>query len=130
MGLVLLGLWLYCLFDVISTDASMCRNLPKGMWILLVLILADIGGIAWLILGRPQNTTWQAGSTSYRAAPRGVDGVDDRQAYERRVNYDSLSDVVREREDIARMRMREEQLRRREEELRKREEDLRRRDGE
>jgi len=125
VALVLLAFWIYCIFDVIGTDASVCRNLPKGVWIMLVLFLADIGAIAWLIMGRPQHTTWQPGSSAYRSAPRGIDAEE--RDYERRVNYDSLSDVVREREDLARMRMREEQLRRREEELRAKEEEFRRR---
>lgn len=124
-ALALLALWLFCLFDVIGTDESLCRNLPKGMWILLVLFLPDVGGIAWLVMGRPQNTTWQPGSTAYRPAPRGVDAAPTSGPLS---GNESLSDIVREREELARMRMREEQLRRREEELRAREEELRRRE--
>ena len=51
-GLVMLGLWLFCIIDVITTDESQCRNLPKLVWILLVLLLPDIGSIAWLVAGR------------------------------------------------------------------------------
>lgn len=123
--LALLALWIFCIFDVIGTDESLCRNLPKGMWLILVFILPDIGGIAWLVMGRPQNVTWQPGSSAYRPAPRGVDGVPGPAAP---ADLESLSDVVREREEMARMRVREEQLRRREEELRQREEELRRRE--
>lgn len=125
VGLALLAFWLYCLFDVIGTDESVCRNLPKTMWLLLVLFLPDIGGIAWMVMGRPQNTTWQPGSSAYRPAPRGLDAAP---PAGRLPSDESLSDIVREREDLARMRVREEQLRRREEELRQREEELRRRD--
>src|SRR5262245_34770139 len=53
-GLALLGLWLYCILDVITTDESLCRHLPKPVWLLLVLVLPDIGSIVWLIAGRPQ----------------------------------------------------------------------------
>jgi phospholipase D-like protein len=52
-GLLLFGLWLYCLFDVITTDAAYCRNLPKLAWLFIVLLLPDIGSIAWLVAGRP-----------------------------------------------------------------------------
>jgi hypothetical protein len=55
-GLVVLGLWIFCLLDVISTDEYACRNLGKTMWLLLVLFLPAIGSIAWLIAGRPQPT--------------------------------------------------------------------------
>ena len=52
-GLVLFGLWLYCLIDVITTDSARCRNLPKLAWLLIVLLLPDIGSIAWLVAGHP-----------------------------------------------------------------------------
>jgi Phospholipase_D-nuclease N-terminal len=62
MSLVLFALWVFCLIDVITTDESTCRNLPKGWWILVVVLLFDIGAVVWLIAGRP----WQErrGSTS------------------------------------------------------------------
>ncbi|HEU5268391.1 MAG TPA: PLD nuclease N-terminal domain-containing protein [Jatrophihabitans sp.] len=64
-GLVMLGLWLYCLFDVITTDASRCRNLPKLLWVFIVLLLPDIGSVAWLVAGHP----WQ--DPSPRTGPVG-----------------------------------------------------------
>lgn len=63
-GLVMLGLWLYCLIDVITTDAERCRNLPKLLWLLIVLLLPDIGSIAWLVAGHP----WQATAVGPRTA--------------------------------------------------------------
>jgi hypothetical protein len=54
-GLVLLGLWLFCLFDVITTDSARCRNLPKPVWLIIVLLLPDIGSLIWLVAGHP----WQ-----------------------------------------------------------------------
>ncbi|HTZ42934.1 MAG TPA: PLD nuclease N-terminal domain-containing protein [Jatrophihabitans sp.] len=55
-GLLMLGLWLFCIFDVITTDAVRCRNLPKLAWLAVVLILPDVGSVAWLVAGHP----WQA----------------------------------------------------------------------
>jgi hypothetical protein len=55
-GLLVLGLWIFCLLDVITTDEYACRNLPKGLWVLVVLLLPDIGSILWLIAGRPRIT--------------------------------------------------------------------------
>ncbi len=52
-GLLLLGLWLFCIIDVIVTDEYRVRNLPKVVWLLIVLLLPDIGSIAWLIAGHP-----------------------------------------------------------------------------
>jgi hypothetical protein len=53
-GVVFLVLWLYCLLDVITTDSASVRNLPKLTWVFIVIILFEIGAIAWLIAGRPQ----------------------------------------------------------------------------
>jgi Phospholipase_D-nuclease N-terminal len=54
-GLILLGLWLFCIIDVITTDESRIRNLPKLVWLLIVLLLPDIGSIAWLVAGHTWN---------------------------------------------------------------------------
>ena len=56
LGLGILGtaLWIYCLFDVIMTDESRIRNLPKVTWIFVVLITSIVGAVAWLVAGRPQ----------------------------------------------------------------------------
>jgi Phospholipase_D-nuclease N-terminal len=54
--LLLLALWLFCLIDVITTDESVCRNLPKMAWLLIVFILPDVGSVLWLIAGRPQRS--------------------------------------------------------------------------
>lgn len=54
LSLIVLGLWIFCLLDVISTDEYACRNLSKVVWILLVLFFPFIGSIAWLVAGRPQ----------------------------------------------------------------------------
>jgi hypothetical protein len=122
-GLALLGLWIYCVFDVITTDESLIRNLPKLLWLAIVLFIPDIGSIAWLVAGRPPKASFRiAGGASYgpgreevRRAPEDGPRFDD---------LDGMNDIVREREERSRLRMWEEQLRRREEELRKREEGL------
>jgi hypothetical protein len=80
VGLVLLLFWIWALLDVIGTDSAMCRNLPKGMWLIIVLILPDIGAIAWLLMGRPEKAHWRPGSTDY-AAPRRPIGPEDSPRY-------------------------------------------------
>lgn len=57
----MLALWLFCLFDVITTDASRCRHLPKMVWVLIVLLLSDIGSILWLVAGRTWDSAPAAG---------------------------------------------------------------------
>ena len=53
LGLAVLALWVFCLIDVITTDESLCRNLPKTVWLLLVVFLPAVGSLAWLLAGRP-----------------------------------------------------------------------------
>jgi len=86
-GLILLGLWIFCIIDVITTPEADCRNLPKLVWLLIVLLLADIGSIAWLVAGR----NWQGqGNVAYKGnrgrantASRGrASNPDDDEAYQ------------------------------------------------
>jgi hypothetical protein len=54
LGILGTALWIYCLFDVIMTDESRIRNLPKVTWIFIVLVTSLVGAVAWLVAGRPQ----------------------------------------------------------------------------
>ncbi|WP_034274137.1 PLD nuclease N-terminal domain-containing protein [Haloechinothrix halophila] len=53
VSLFLLALWLYCIYNVITTDESGCRNLPKVLWLVIVIFVPTVGSIMWLIAGRP-----------------------------------------------------------------------------
>lgn len=66
-GLLFIGLWIFCIIDVLTTPAQQCRNLPKIVWLLIVVLLMDIGSIAWLVAGRKWATT--PGSPQRRPAP-------------------------------------------------------------
>jgi hypothetical protein len=117
VGIVLLFIWAYCLYDVITTDDGLVRNLPKLAWFVIVLVLFDIGSVLWLCFGRPQVSSRRVVSLE-RHRPRSTRSsereMDDR-------STEHLHPVVREREELARMRMLEAQLQRRESELRRRE---------
>jgi hypothetical protein len=63
-GLLLFALWVFCLIDVITTDEYQCRNLQKTWWVLIVLLLFDVGAVLWLVAGRP----WPAGAGNRTAA--------------------------------------------------------------
>jgi hypothetical protein len=55
--------WVWALIDVIATDSSLARNLPKLVWVLLVIFLFDIGALVWLLLGRPEGAGfWPGGA--------------------------------------------------------------------
>ncbi|HYH50920.1 MAG TPA: PLDc N-terminal domain-containing protein [Acidimicrobiia bacterium] len=117
--LVLLALWLYAIFDVIATDESLMRNLPKPVWLLIVIFLPDIGSLAWLLLGRPLYAGWRPGDTTRRAPKRAI-GPEDRDDFPTSYRPPAPPRAVESREtELADW---EERLRRREEELRRREE--------
>lgn len=64
-GLALLGLWIFSIIDVITTPEDRCRNLPKVVWVLIVLLLTFVGAIVWLFAGRP----WDAKPAGSNHAP-------------------------------------------------------------
>jgi hypothetical protein len=113
VSIALLGLWLYCIFDVIASDEVLVRNLPKGLWLLIVIFLPDVGSLAWLLLGRPLYAGWRPGDTT-RRTPKRVIGPEDRDDFPTR-RPPALPSREQELADW------EDRLRRREEELRRRE---------
>jgi len=118
VGIGFLVLWIYSIYDVITTDDAIIRHLPKVVWLLIVIVLSDIGSILWLALGRPQIWTRQAHDPqrygSHRLQTSPAPTLDDG-------SLDHLSPIVRHREEQTRLHMWEAQLKRREEELRRRE---------
>jgi hypothetical protein len=71
VSLVLFAFWIWAVIDVIATEGALVRNLPKLLWLLLVLLLPLIGAVCWVLLGRPARAGfWPGGRGSVRAAPR------------------------------------------------------------
>ena len=112
LGVVVFALWVFSLVDAIGTPADRIRNLPKAVWIILVLLFPLVGSIAWLVAGRPEN------------------GVARRSAYERQQpafpEYDrpgraAAADPEKDEEFLRQVRERAEAQRKRYEEQRKRE---------
>lgn len=53
LGVVTFALWVFCLVDAIGAPAHQVRNLPKVVWVLLILFFPLVGSIVWLAVGRP-----------------------------------------------------------------------------
>ena len=122
-----LFLLVFCLIDAIQSDPAQIRNLPKLGWIVLILLVPLVGGIAWLIAGRPQRqprsgARWPATRTSgfpeYERPARSWVAPDDDPEFLRTVGQANARDPEQE-----------ELLRRWEDDLRRRERDLRGEDG-
>ena len=62
-----LALLVYCLIDCIQTDVP--RNLSKTTWVFVIILVPVVGGIAWLVAGRPEhrpsrNVPWPSTQTA------------------------------------------------------------------
>jgi hypothetical protein len=100
-------LLVFSMVDCVQSPDSRVRNLPKWVWIVLILLVPLAGPIAWLIGGRPiVPATPQAPS----AAPRPSRAPDD--------DPDFLARLKPEAEHERLLRQWEADLRRREAELR------------
>ena len=109
IGFLLIALWIYCILDVIATDEVLMRGLPKMAWLIIVVILPDIGSIAWLALGRPVFAGWRPGDTTGRQTRRVV-GPEDRDDFPS--SRTSSSDQERLEAWEADLKRREQELRR------------------
>ncbi len=49
-----LGLVIYALVDCAQSDEMLVRNLPKHVWILVIVLAPFLGSVAWLLAGRPE----------------------------------------------------------------------------
>jgi hypothetical protein len=146
VGFLLLALWIWALIDCISSDPAMVRNLPKLGWLVIVILLFDIGAVLWLLLGRPLNKHWRPTvygetETSSRRPPAIEDRssfapeVSDRRsaeldqrlaAWERQRALESGEEVAQP--DVDELEAKARELDRREAELRRRELEVRARE--
>lgn len=110
-GLIIIVLWAYCIFDVIRTDEMVMRNMPKILWLIVVIFLPTIGSVAWLALGRPETAPRSRTTVQppVRRRPLGPE--------------DSPEFMLQAESEAKRLRRWEEDLRRREEDLRRREQE-------
>jgi hypothetical protein len=69
-------LLVYCLLNIITTPESQIRNLPKLLWIVIVLALPLIGGVAWLVAGRPVGPAGRPGGLPYKGNTGGFPEYD------------------------------------------------------
>jgi Phospholipase_D-nuclease N-terminal len=119
--LINIGLLVIALIDCLSTDEYAVRNLPKVVWVFIILLFSPIGPIVWFVAGRPQREgvgrggSWRPGGGFPEAErPRRQVAPDDDPDFLRRVEHSRRED--------------EEMFKKWEADLRKREEDLRRSD--
>ena len=75
--LLTVAVTIYAVVDAIQSDDSQVRNLPKLLWILLILLFPLVGSIAWFVAGRPPRARPGRGpgraGPGRRPPPRGPD---------------------------------------------------------
>jgi hypothetical protein len=107
-----IGLLIFCLIEAIQTPADEIRGLSKTYWILLILFFPIIGGVAWLVAGRPvrprNQPNWRMGSgfpeygRTMRPAPTGPDDDPEFLREMRSVNSEQEETLRRWEEDLRR----------------------------
>ena len=60
----------YCFVDVSRTDRAEVRNLPKLAWVVVTLVFPVVGGVAWLVAGKPKKHPGRGGQ---KRGPLGPD---------------------------------------------------------
>ncbi|QVQ50980.1 PLDc_N domain-containing protein [Spiractinospora alimapuensis] len=54
LALAAVVLWVYSLFDALTTPSTEVRTLPKLAWVAVIVLLLQIGALLWLFFGRPR----------------------------------------------------------------------------
>lgn len=49
--IVSLGVMIYALIEAISTPSDRTRIMPKGIWIVVIILVPLVGGVLWLLFG-------------------------------------------------------------------------------
>ena len=47
-----IGITIYAVIDCLRSEPGRLRGLPRFAWLLIIVLLAPIGGLLWLVFGR------------------------------------------------------------------------------
>ncbi|WP_029629161.1 PLDc N-terminal domain-containing protein [Yaniella halotolerans] len=111
--IVSLGVMIYALIEAISTPSDRTRIMPKGIWIVVIVLVPLVGGVLWLLFGN---------ENSYLAST--VRGFRKTSGPPRPSTPDDDEEFLRSLDIQRNQKRRAEELERRERELRRREEEL------
>ncbi|GAA3764489.1 cbb3-type cytochrome oxidase subunit 3 [Spinactinospora alkalitolerans] len=75
--LISIVLWVYAFFDALTSSAEEVRNLPKLLWLVIILIFMLVGPLLWLFLGRPRASVPEEAEPEDDSAPMTAASLDD-----------------------------------------------------
>jgi hypothetical protein len=67
----------YCAVECAQSDRDQIRNLPKPLWLFLIVIVPILGPASWFLFGRPRATPAPAAAGPVRPRRRPVAPDDD-----------------------------------------------------
>jgi hypothetical protein len=70
-ALITIGFVVPCLIDVARTPRFAIRSLTKRTWLLLIILLSVVGGLGWLLAGRPTRRWYAPLTHRYLDGSRG-----------------------------------------------------------
>jgi hypothetical protein len=84
--LLTLALTIYGVLDVVLTNKEDVRNLPKPLWIPIILAIPVFGALIWFVGGRPKQTPVVPGGRLPPPPDRGPVGPEDDPRFLRRLD--------------------------------------------
>lgn len=91
LSVATLGLLIFALVDVITSDEGNIKHLPKLVWIILIILLPLVGSIIWFIAGKDRGTTKDHGSFGdprrYEGSTPSAPAMSDEERIENEIAY-------------------------------------------
>lgn len=66
--LVAIAFWIWAIVDAFLSDPQKIRFLPKAAWVVIILLLMELGAVLWLVFGRSRGVV-RAATGSREASP-------------------------------------------------------------
>lgn len=55
---LLVGVWIFSVLDAAQSDRDQVRTLPKGFWLVILILFPLLGSLLWFWLGRPRRSRY------------------------------------------------------------------------
>ncbi|MEU3313358.1 PLD nuclease N-terminal domain-containing protein [Streptomyces sp. NPDC048387] len=68
--LLILALTIYAFIDCLNTPEEEVKSLPKGVWVLIILLFSIVGPVVWLLAGKKRTAVGGFGGAGAGRARR------------------------------------------------------------